>query len=30
LGAGLLGGGIAANNEYEQHFNRAFRRCMRI
>jgi hypothetical protein len=30
LGAGLLGGGIAAYNDYETHFNRAFRRCMRI
>jgi hypothetical protein len=30
LGAGIIGGGIAAYNDYELHFNRAFRRCMRI
>jgi hypothetical protein len=30
LGAGLFAGGIAANNDYERHFNSAFRRCMRI
>ena len=30
LGAGIVGGGIAAYNDYELHFNRAFRRCMRI
>jgi hypothetical protein len=30
LGAGIIGGGISAYNEYETHFNRAFRRCMRI
>ena len=30
LGAGLFAGGIAANGDYERHFNSAFRRCMRI
>lgn len=30
LGTGLLTGSIAAHNDYERHFNSAFRRCMRI
>jgi len=30
LGAGFFAGGVAANGDYERHFNSAFRRCMRI